>query len=543
MPEDMLVGEDVGNISKCRAEDWAMRPSGAHYRKPVLMAILIAMTAGGCNSLKTSGIDPSGEHVFASQPGGYPPGAPPYPNPYQPPPPEPLPSDPVTLTLTPSVTSAPVGSEVLLIAGVVSADGNYRCNQRLEWFIAQGGVGQFTDIGKNDFVDILLGDYNRPRLVNGVFGIGSTASKEEQVTRGPPAQHEEIAILPGQGWIKITSPIEGISTVTVTAAKIVNPAERTKTATIYWTDATWRFPPPAIDRAGAKHIFTTTVMRQTNQCPCPGWVVKYTITGGPPAGFSPDGASSIEVTTDAAGQANAEIFQQTPAHGTNQIGIEVVRPAELPGASGQRMTVGNGSTMQTWTAADIGLKMSGPSLAKTGETLNYRLDVSNPGDMPSKNIVVSNALPDGIGYLGSNPSAAMVGRQLQWRLGELGPRQHQVIEVSLRAEKEGSVSNCADIVTADGLKLSDCAATTITAAAPTSKRPNRVPSPDQLSVGARRGTQRVPGGEGPFGRVAQRIPRGECRVSARFNVLRIVQFNRPPSSRAKSGGHRQRGHF
>ena len=223
-----------------------------------------------------------------------------------------------------------MGSEVLLIAGVGSADGFLRCNQRLEWSINPGGVGQFVDIGKNDFVDLLLGDYNRPRLVNPVYGIGSTASRDEQVKRGPLAPAEEIAILPGQGWIKITSPVEGISSVAVTVPKIVNPAERTKTATIYWTDATWRFPPPAINPAGAKHVFTTTVMRQTNQCPSPGWVVKYTITGGPPAGFSPDGASSIEVATDAAGQANAEILQKSPAHGTNQIGIEVIRPAEFP---------------------------------------------------------------------------------------------------------------------------------------------------------------------------------------------------------------------
>ena len=198
-------------------------------------------------------------------------------------------------------------------------------------------------------------------------------------------------------------------------------------------------------------------MRQTNQCPCPGWVVKYTITGGPPAGFSPDGASSIEVATDAAGQANAEIFQKSPAHGTNQIGIEVIRPAELPGAGGQRMTVGSGSTMQTWTAADIGVKLSGPSMAKVGEALTYRLDVSNPGDLPSKNIVVSNVLPEGLSYMGSNPAAAIGGKQLQWRLTELGPRQPQTIEVSVKAEKEGSVSNCADVMTAGGLKVSDCA--------------------------------------------------------------------------------------
>jgi uncharacterized repeat protein (TIGR01451 family) len=362
---------------------------------------------------------------------------------------------------------------------VGSADGHLRCNQRLEWSIAPNCAGQFVDIGKNDFVDILLGDYIRPRLVNPFFGIGSTASKDEQVKRGPLAPNEEIAILPGQGWIKITSPIEGISAVAVTAPKIVNPAERTKTATIYWTDATWRFPPPAINPAGEKHVFTTTVMRQTNQCPSPGWVVKYTITGGPPAGFSPDGASSVEVATDAAGQANAEIFQKSPAHGTNQISVEVVRPAELPGAGGQRMTVGTGSTMQTWTAADIGLKLSGPSMAKAGETLTYRLDVGNPGDLPSKNIVVSNVLPDGLSYLGSNPATSAVGggKQLQWRLGELGPRQRQIIEVSVRAEKEGSMSNCADVMTAAGLKVSDCATTTILAAAPVAGAPGASPLP------------------------------------------------------------------
>ncbi|MGA2798290.1 MAG: hypothetical protein ABSE63_11970, partial [Thermoguttaceae bacterium] len=93
----------------CQAEDWAMRRSGVNYRKTVLMAIFSAMIAGGCNSLKTSGIDPTGEHVLAAPPAG---AIPPYPNPYQAPPPSPLPADPVTLILTPSITAAPVGSEV-----------------------------------------------------------------------------------------------------------------------------------------------------------------------------------------------------------------------------------------------------------------------------------------------------------------------------------------------------------------------------------------------------------------------------------------------
>jgi len=74
-------------------------------------------------------------------------------------------------------------------------------------------------------------------------------------------------------------------------------------------------------------------MRQTNQCPSPGWVVKYTITGGPPAGFSPDGASSIEAATDAAARLTPKSFKNRPPTAPNQITIEVIRPAELPGAA------------------------------------------------------------------------------------------------------------------------------------------------------------------------------------------------------------------
>ncbi len=446
----------------CQAEDWAMKHSGANCRMLLLAAMFCALVAGGCNSIPTSGIDPSGEHVFTQPPEVAGPASPPY----AAQPVYPLPSDLVMLSLTPSVTAAPVGSEVVLVAGVGSADGYLRCNQRLEWSIAPGSVGQFNDVGKTDFVDILLGDYNRPRIVNCAFAIGSTASKDVQVKQAAYGPAGAISVTPGQGWIKISSPVEGTSIVNVVAPKIIKPDERMKTATIYWTDATWQFPPPAINSAGTKHVFTTTVMRHSNQCPLPGWHVKYAITGGPPAGFSPDGASSIEATTDAAGQANAEIFQKTPAHGTNQIAIEVIRPAELPGAGGQRMVVGTGSTMKTWTAADIGLKLSGPSMTTVGSTLTYRLDVSNPGDLPSKNIIITNVLPEGLSYIDSNPPAAVGGRQLQWRLAELGPRQRQTIELNVRAEKEGSVNNCADVMTAGGLKVSSCATTTITAAAP-----------------------------------------------------------------------------
>ena len=76
----------------------------------------------------------------------------------------------------------------------------------------------------------------------------------------------------------------------------------------------------------------------------------YEIVDGPPAGFAPDGAQTVEIATDATGQAGAEIYQTEPGAGTNRINIQVIRPAELGGADGKRLVIGSGSTMKTWTS-------------------------------------------------------------------------------------------------------------------------------------------------------------------------------------------------
>ena len=59
--------------------------------------------------------------------------------------------------------------------------------------------------------------------------------------------------------------------------------------------------------------------------------------------------------TNSAGQASVEIFQKQPAHGTNKICIQVIRPADTPGAGGKKLVVGTGTTTKTWTAPDLAI--------------------------------------------------------------------------------------------------------------------------------------------------------------------------------------------
>ena len=201
--------------------------------------------------------------------------------------------------------------------------------------------------------------------------------------------------------------------------------------------------------------------------------MRYEIVDGPPAGFMPGWVASIEVPTNSAGQACAEIVQKQPASGVNRIAIQVIRPADAPGAGGQRLVVGNGTTTKTWSAADLAVHVTGPATANVGATVICRIDVSNPGDLAAKDVTATLDVPEGLTYVSANPTAEAAGRQLRWRLGDLGARQRRPIEVNFRAEKQGSAVTCCDATSAGGLKVRDCATTTIglTASPPTGSTP------------------------------------------------------------------------
>jgi uncharacterized repeat protein (TIGR01451 family) len=452
---------------------------------------LCALLIAGCGYGRVARIDPTGEHVFVPvtpQPGdplavpvAAPPAAIPTGRVWEQPGGQ-LPRDDVSVSLTPRVVVAPIDSEVVLLAAVAGPDGYLRTNRRLEWTITPGCVGHFVDIGRSGWCDWLVGDFNAPRKVDATYAVGSTSRHYLRLTRGTPTPEDDVMVLSGQGWVSVTSPIEGSSHVTVLSPSVYGWNARTQSATIHWIDAQWAFPPPAINPAGTRHTFATSVMRHSDQCPCVGWSVRYEILDGPAAGFAPEGGRVVEVTTDPAGQARAEIFQKAPAPGTNRVGIQIVRPGTLPGADGRRLVVGNGSTMKTWTAAALSLRKSGPAVAGVGAVLTFRSQITNPGDQPARDIVLVEQVPEGLTYVGSTPPAEVAGRTLRWRLPPLGGGQCATVDVNYRADRQGSVNNCAEVTAAGGLRASDCAASTISTTAPSESTPPGGAAPLQLSV-------------------------------------------------------------
>lgn len=368
-----------------------------------------------------------------------------------------------SVTLTPTRVIAPVGTEVVIVAGVCGQDGLLRTGEPVEWMLSEGGVGQIVTVSERGLNDWFRWFDQWPRKVDNTYAISTTARKYIVLTRGTQTPADDVPVLRGQTWVSVMSPREGTSHVTAMAREVYGWDKRQQSAAIHWVDAEWSFPPPAINPVGSTHTFTTTVTRHTDHAPVAGWRVRYEITGGPPAGFAPDGAPMVEVATNELGQASVEIQQTQPGTGANTINMQIVRPADLPGSDGHRLVVGTGSTTKTWTSAQsqLAVDKTGPAQGSVGATLTYRIAVSNSGNVTAKQVVVTDTVPAGLAYISSSQPADVSGANLQWRLGDLAAGQSQTIEVNFRADRPGTVNNCVTAATSDGVTAQDCAPTTV----------------------------------------------------------------------------------
>jgi uncharacterized repeat protein (TIGR01451 family) len=185
------------------------------------------------------------------------------------------------------------------------------------------------------------------------------------------------------------------------------------------------------------------------------------VAGGVPAAFTAQGDSGIDVVTDANGAATAEIFPQGNPSGVTQVRIQIIRPGMAPHEP-SRLTVGEGGTTVAWSAPGLTAAISGPASAGAGATLNYRIDVSNTGDLPAGDVTLTYTAPPGIVILGANPEGSIFGSRIEWRLGQLAPGAAQSLVVTCRADQPGDFNNCVSAQSSsDGLSADHCVLTRV----------------------------------------------------------------------------------
>jgi uncharacterized repeat protein (TIGR01451 family) len=271
---------------------------------------------------------------------------------------------------------------------------------------------------------------------------------------------DDVQTLPGQSWISVISSVEGTSHVSVSAPGAKGWDRVVQTATIHWIDAQWILPAPAVVRGAAPHQLETTVTRSTNQSPLAGWIVRYEVIGGAASTMGRGGGSSVEAVVDAEGRAAAQIVPQGGQGGTTQVRVQIVRPPQA--ADESPLVLGEGYTTVTWSAPGLAVRVSGPDSAAVGETVRYRIEVSNTGDAAAANVTLTHTLPPGLAFVSSSPNAQAFGARVQWRLGDLEGRAARVVDIECRAESPGDARYCASATGGDGLTAQECVTTRIT---------------------------------------------------------------------------------
>lgn len=466
-----------------------MRTSPKFPSSPIILLLAQTMLVGGCATCDMPRIDPSGERLFVSQSGqtaplGVPVGSQPVvsaPDACAPAGATAVPvaaagptaaiGGPITvdqkrpryeLIVWPGKTIAPVGSEVVLLAGIRDQENYLRKNEPLEWILTPESAGYFVNLKDTSCWDYLALDFTHPRKVNSHYALGSTTRLGETLTRGTPTPTDDVKVLEGQAWISVTSPTEGVSRVAVYSSKIKEWDSHRKTAIIHWIDAEYGFPAPKVAPAGTRQLLTTTVQRHSDLVPCTGWSVRYRVTSGPSAGFSPNGAVEIEVPVNEAGQATVELFQPTPTAGVNAIGIEVFRP---PMNGAEKLRIGGGTTTVEWTAPKMSVQKSGPAQAGLNDDLRYRLVVTNPGPLTPSNVTLMDEIPVGCDLVSADPPAQRAGNEVTWQVGPVAPNQTLTFDIILRPKRPGTFTSCARVAADGGVVAQSCISTEVAAPA------------------------------------------------------------------------------
>jgi len=330
------------------------------------------------------------------------------------------------LLLTPTRIVAPVGGEVILLAGVCGKDEYLVTNEPIEWMLAPQSVGEFLEVGddaKGQKRSVWKKDISPKVEKLGVdFARGRTSREAGRITRGTSTPDDDLPIRKGQTWISLTSTSEGVSKVTALAPDSDVWDQRRQTASIYWVDAGWQFPesPPFLN-SGDTATLVTTVESEDRLRGSKGWIVRYTVLNPEVAllVFPGNKAESVKkVLVDENGKAAVGILNDRRyPNGTAMVDIEIVRPAD---STFPELPLGRETRTVTWNAAQLQLVVGGPEVAVPQQPLAYFATVANSGNKDAENVVLSVTIPPGMSVQSpSLPPTRTTNSGLVWELAQL----------------------------------------------------------------------------------------------------------------------------
>ena len=339
------------------------------------------------------------------------------------------------VVMEPKSIIAQIGTEVVVVASYIGEDNErLRVGEKLEWGL--DGAGLFLTTNPRN--GCLCTDFANTKKVSDRYLITTTSSRLWRIHRGTTTPTDDISILRGQSWVTVQSYQEGTSSVSALATDIDDWNNRSAGSQIHWIDAAFFYPTSGISPLGEPATLTTSVFRKSSDEPRPGWIVRYEILSGPPAGLGPGLDQTIEIQTDAAGQASTVLTQQQANAGTNKILVQVIRPAA---GTLERVVVDEKTISQSWSGSAIfNLKFAGPRTGSPGTRQSYQMDVVNLSP-EVQDAVVRMSIPAGTNIAASNPPVSAVENQTAvWVLEGLPAKSTQAIRFDLDVQSSGTLN-------------------------------------------------------------------------------------------------------
>ncbi len=98
----------------------------------------------------------------------------------------------------------------------------------------------------------------------------------------------------------------------------------------------------------------------------------------------------------------------------------------------------------------LSLRKAVPEKATAGEPVPVRIEVTNPGQVPARGVVLRETVPAGVEFAASDAEAGATPTEKVWKLGTLLPGQRAVVAYQLTS-KGGADLVTRSVVTADGV--------------------------------------------------------------------------------------------
>jgi len=362
------------------------------------------------------------------------------------------------LEVTPKDATAPLGTQIVLVATVYDKDGDPRRSRRVEWMLE--GPGSIIEV---DEAGLYAG---RGYKVDNKYGVTYTRYVSHTITRGNDDEKDDVELCPGQTFCVVSSAVPGETTITAYAPGVFNWEKGRVVTKLVWGEGRFSFPAPTAVRFGGEATLSTslTAIEQNGANP-PNFKVRYKLldgdsvaaefrgAGGSGTSLSQVGISAKEAETilDASGSATVKLVQPNPQVGKSRVAVEVIKPSE--NGVGPGVVVSRRETVVEWAAPDVKLDVVAPAASPPNVTVPVTVVLANVGKVDARESRVRVSFSDGATLEKSEPPPVrQEAGSLVFDLPALAAGKKQELALQVRPAKIGSFTTSAEVATVDGLQ-------------------------------------------------------------------------------------------